>query len=120
MFWWFERKGEFLSRESRQAPDGTFELCIVTPGGSERLERFRDAADLARRQAELEREVKSNGWSGPIGVESLNRAVVSSGARRAGIGPSLAVQRARRNVSAGAAPRVNERRICRPPDGFQS
>lgn len=26
MFWWFERKGEFLSCESRQAPDGTFEL----------------------------------------------------------------------------------------------
>jgi len=67
MFWWFERRGEFLSCESRQSSDGTFELRIVTPDGSEHLERFADSADLARRQAALEREVRSNGWTGPHG-----------------------------------------------------
>jgi hypothetical protein len=67
MFWWFERNGEFLSCGSRQAPDGTFDLWMVTPDGSEHLEHFVDAAALALRQTELERRLKSDGWSGPIG-----------------------------------------------------
>lgn len=66
MFWWFERKGQFLRYEARSGPDG-FEFCIIEPGGVERVERFRDSKDLARRQAEFEESVKTEGWSGPHG-----------------------------------------------------
>ena len=66
VFWWFERKGKFLRYEARASAEG-FELCVVAPDGSERIERFTDSKDLARRQAEFERHVKTEGWSGPHG-----------------------------------------------------
>jgi len=66
VFWWFERKGEFLRYEARPAGDG-FELCIVQADGTERVERFDDSAALARRQAEFERQIRREGWNGPHG-----------------------------------------------------
>ena len=66
MFWWFERKGQFLRYEARSGAEG-FEFCIIEPDGVERVERFRDSKDLARRQAEFEESVKTAGWSGPHG-----------------------------------------------------
>ena len=67
MFWWFERRGEFLRYEARQAGEGGFELCVVTPDGTERVERFLDSGDLAKRQAEFERQIAADGWTGPHG-----------------------------------------------------
>ncbi len=66
MFWWFERAGKFLRYEARAHTDG-FEFCIIEPDGSERVERFTESRELARRQAEFEQAVRDDGWSGPHG-----------------------------------------------------
>jgi hypothetical protein len=66
VFWWFERNGQFLRYEAREVTGG-FELCVVDPDGTERVERFTHSADLTRRQEELERQILAAGWSGPHG-----------------------------------------------------
>jgi len=66
VFCWFERGGKFLRYEARSGASG-FEFCIVEPDGSERVEHFTDSRELARRQAEFEHSVKTDGWSGPHG-----------------------------------------------------
>lgn len=66
MFWWFEREGRFLRYEARES-EGVYELCVVDPDGSERIERFDDSRELARRQAEFEDQIKTEGWNGPHG-----------------------------------------------------
>lgn len=66
MFWWFERNGQFLRYEIREA-EGVYELCIVDADGTERVERFEDSRELARRQAEFEGQIKVAGWTGPHG-----------------------------------------------------
>jgi len=66
MFWWFERSGKFLRYEARASGNG-FEFCVIDPEGAETVERFADSRDLARRQAEFEHIVKTDGWSGPHG-----------------------------------------------------
>ena len=65
MFWWFERKGQFLQCEVLPVPTGGFELRIVEPDGTELVERFSDSSDLEKRQNAVITEVTSNGWSGP-------------------------------------------------------
>ena len=67
VFWWFERKGKFLRCEAREARAGGFELVIMEPDGTERIEHFIDSADLTKRQQEFEREIVAAGWSGPHG-----------------------------------------------------
>ncbi len=67
MFWWFERRGEYLRYEARERPGGGYELCVITPDGTERVERFDDSTDLASRQLEFERELAKQGWTGPHG-----------------------------------------------------
>lgn len=66
VFWWFERRGKFLRYEARANADG-FEFCIIEPDGSETVERYSESRELARRQAEFEQAVRSDGWSGPHG-----------------------------------------------------
>jgi len=66
MFWWFERRGQFLRYETRESSGG-FELCVVDPSGEERVEHFEDSRDLTRRQVEFENEIKTDGWTGPHG-----------------------------------------------------
>ena len=54
MVWFYERQGSFIRCETRNAAaGGGFELVIIQPDGSERVEHFDDSATLARRQAEL-------------------------------------------------------------------
>ena len=67
MFWWFERNGKFLRYEARPGSDGGFELCIVDVDGTERVERFEDSADLAKRQRQFEEQILQDGWTGPHG-----------------------------------------------------
>ena len=67
MFWWFERKGQFLRYETREAANGGYEFCVINPDGSEHVERFADSAQLAKRQAEFEEQITAEGWSGPHG-----------------------------------------------------
>ncbi len=67
MIWFFEKRGSYVRCETREAGDGTYELVITEADGTERIERFADSADLARRQVELERGYAADGWTGPHG-----------------------------------------------------
>ena len=68
MVWFYERQGNFIRCETRNASAGAgFELVIIQPDDSERVEHFDDSATLARRQAELENSLTHDGWAGPFG-----------------------------------------------------
>ena len=67
MFWWFERGGRYIRFESHQMTAGQFELRIIDPDGTERVEHFTDSRDLARRQDDVIDEITQEGWSGPHG-----------------------------------------------------
>lgn len=67
MFWWFERNGNYLRCEVLELGSGTFELRVIHADGSERVEQFADAADLAKRQQAVVQELARDGWSGPHG-----------------------------------------------------
>jgi hypothetical protein len=67
VFWWFERLGTFVRCEAVHLPEGGYELRVVNPDGTERVERFPDSADLTSRQEAVERDLLLNGWTGPHG-----------------------------------------------------
>jgi hypothetical protein len=67
VFWWFERGGQFLRYEVNGVPEGGYVLRVVDPDGAEHAERFTDSSDLSKRQVDFERELVSNGWTGPHG-----------------------------------------------------
>lgn len=67
MVWFFERKGEYVRCETRKAADGAYELITTAPGRPERVERFYDTTEMARRQVEIEQGLTAEGWSGPHG-----------------------------------------------------
>lgn len=68
MVWFYERQGAFIRCETRTAASGGgFNLVVVQPDGSERVEYFDDSSTLSRRQAELENIWKHDGWTGPFG-----------------------------------------------------
>ena len=67
MFWWFERNGQFMRCEARDAPGGGYELLVTNSDGIDHVERFADSSDLAKRQRELERDFIADGWTGPHG-----------------------------------------------------
>jgi hypothetical protein len=46
---------------------GQFELRIVSPDGTEQVERFMDSRELAKRQDDVIDEITQEGWSGPHG-----------------------------------------------------
>ena len=68
MVWFYERHGTFIRCETRDADRGSgFELVILDPDGSERIERFTDSSTLERRQHELQATLTHDGWQGPFG-----------------------------------------------------
>jgi len=68
MVWFYERQGAFIRCETRTSQSGKgFELVVIQPDGSERVEHFDDSATLSRRQAELESTLSHDGWAGPFG-----------------------------------------------------
>jgi hypothetical protein len=67
VFWWFERRGQFLRYEVRDLPDGRYELRVIDIDGSERAEHFTDSGDLNKRQIEFEKDLAADGWTGPVG-----------------------------------------------------
>jgi hypothetical protein len=67
VFWWFERRGQYLRYEVRELPTGGYELRVVDPDGKQNVEVFANSSDLARRQAEFERQITAEGWTGPHG-----------------------------------------------------
>jgi len=67
VFWWFERAGKFLRYETRDRPTGGYELRVIRADGSEEVESFESTMALNRRQLDFERQLASEGWSGPHG-----------------------------------------------------
>jgi hypothetical protein len=71
VFWWFQRGGKYLRYETRETQTGAFELRVITPDGLEHVETFSDSSDLTRRQLDFERDLASDGWTGPHGTSEL-------------------------------------------------
>lgn len=67
MFWWFERRGQFLRYEVRDLPAGGYEMRVVDIDGTERAEHFDDSSELTKRQVDFESELLADGWTGPHG-----------------------------------------------------
>lgn len=68
MVWFYERHGTFIRCETREsAPGSGFELLIVQPDGTERVEHFADSQSLDARQRELQATLEHDGWQGPFG-----------------------------------------------------
>ena len=67
MLWWFEREGAVARCQVLDLPHGGYELRIAQPDGTETIEHFTNAADLAKRQQAVNEEFKANGWAGPHG-----------------------------------------------------
>jgi hypothetical protein len=67
MFWWFERGGDYLRCEVLQLASDKYELRVVQADGTEKIEEFTDAGELAKRQHVVVAELEASGWSGPHG-----------------------------------------------------
>ena len=67
VFWWFERRGQYLRYEVRDLPDGGYELRVIDADGRERAELFDDSSELTKRQLDFEKELLEEGWTGPHG-----------------------------------------------------
>ena len=67
MVWFYERHGTYIRCETRETPDGAFELVQTNPDGTEVVERFEDSASLTKRQQQLESNLTTDGWTGPFG-----------------------------------------------------
>jgi hypothetical protein len=63
MLWWFEREGRKVRMEVLLLSAGGYELRIIGVDGVEHVEHFTDAAELAKRQLEIQDELISKGWS---------------------------------------------------------
>jgi hypothetical protein len=67
MFWWFEREGQHLRVEVLQLAAGQFELRTIQADGSEQVETFTNADELAKRQRVLQDTLSNSGWTCPHG-----------------------------------------------------
>ena len=67
MFWWFERRWQYLRYEVRDLPTGGYELRVIDTDGRERAEHFDDSSELTKRQLDFEKELLAEGWTGPHG-----------------------------------------------------
>jgi hypothetical protein len=65
MLWWFEREGRKTRVEVLNLATGDYELHIIDGDGVEQVEYFTDAAELAKRQQQIQDALSSQGWSGP-------------------------------------------------------
>jgi hypothetical protein len=66
MIWFFERPGERLQCEIRQATSGSgYELVWTSSDGRIHVELTDDASELMRRRVALEHWLKLDGWIRP-------------------------------------------------------
>jgi hypothetical protein len=66
MFYWFQRGKDLIRYEARSLRDA-YELVIVAPDGTEKVERFGNSGALQKREADLIGELHGTGWEGPHG-----------------------------------------------------
>ena len=64
MFYFFQRREEFLRCEIRPADDGYY-LIIHRPDGSELTEHYDGKEELDSRWAALQHDLMRDGWWGP-------------------------------------------------------
>lgn len=63
MLWFYERNGERLRCEIRLATTREgYELAVTQPDAAETVEHFCDFVQLLRREHELDRAWKAQGW----------------------------------------------------------
>jgi hypothetical protein len=68
MVWFYERQGTFIRCETRESPNHVgFELLMIDPDGTEKIEHFADSQALEIRQRELQSTLVHDGWQGPFG-----------------------------------------------------
>jgi hypothetical protein len=67
MFFWFERRGEYLRYEVQAVSTSCFELRVIAPDGTVHVERFCDSDELAKRQEAVQNDLSAHGWCGPHG-----------------------------------------------------
>ena len=66
MFYFFKRGAETVQCEVRAASDGPgYEIVIIEPDGTERVERFATSEQVHGRWLELHRRFEHEGWWGP-------------------------------------------------------
>ncbi len=66
MIWFFEKEGQRLRFEVRRAPEGAgYEIEIIEPDGTRRVEPIADAVDLTKRFSDLQADLASQGWRSP-------------------------------------------------------
>jgi len=71
MIWFFERPGERLQCEIRQAASGSgYELVWTSSDGRIHVELSDDASELMRRRRALEHWLKLDGWIRPVDTPS--------------------------------------------------
>ena len=63
MLWWFEREGRHTTIEVLDLPNGEYELRFVDEAGVERIERFANASELAKRQHAIQETLVTQGWA---------------------------------------------------------
>ena len=63
MLWWFERSGRRTTIEVLDLGRGEYELRVLDADGHEQVERFANAADLAKRQQAIEDQLIATGWT---------------------------------------------------------
>lgn len=62
MLWFFEREGLQTRVEVLHLPDGTYELRVLDADEAEHVERFTNAAELAKSQQAIQDALIANGW----------------------------------------------------------
>ena len=67
MFYWFERGSEYARYEARKLPSGAYELTIYGPDGTQHIEHFETSGALSARERAFQKELESQGWTGPHG-----------------------------------------------------
>jgi hypothetical protein len=63
MLWWFERDERRTTVEVLDLAEGGFELRVLAADGVECVERFVNAADLAKRQQAIQDALIAQGWT---------------------------------------------------------
>jgi hypothetical protein len=73
MIWYFSRGSAQIDLEVRRAPEsGGYELVVVSPDGSERIERFDEPRRLIARALVVQRRLIKKGWvpTSPAGPQA--------------------------------------------------
>jgi hypothetical protein len=101
MIWYFSQGSAQIDLEVRRAPaSGMYELVVVSPDGSERIEVFEDPRRLIARALVVQRKLIKKGWvpTSPAGPQATTYRPSAAVPRNYLDAARLAVSRIQRNV----------------------